>query len=263
MHLVKQVAPVPSRFQPSGNTSYQAIQQERIETRSMDAATRYFLLRRLHSLLGVFPLGIFLFAHLLTNGQAILGAQAFEEKVALIHSLGPLLPLVEAATIFVPLALHIALGIVIAMTGKSNAGQLGYGRNWAYTFQRWSGWVALAFLLYHTISLRFMHDMNAVPFSAHLAEMFKNPLFILAYFIGSMSVIYHFANGLCTFCMSWGITVGPTSQGLMAKAAVGVGGLLTVLVISSIIGFYKMDPAQAMAIGKKVHAPHGVVASTK
>lgn len=229
----------------------------------MDAATRYFLLRRLHSLLGVFPLGIFLFAHLLTNGQAILGAQAFEEKVALIHSLGPLLPLVEAATIFVPLALHIALGIVIAMTGKSNAGQLGYGRNWAYTFQRWSGWVALAFLLYHTISLRFMHDMNAVPFSAHLAEMFKNPLFILAYFIGSMSVIYHFANGLCTFCMSWGITVGPTSQGLMAKAAVGVGGLLTVLVISSIIGFYKMDPAQAMAIGKKVHAPHGVVASTK
>ncbi len=229
----------------------------------MDASLRYFLLRRLHSLLGVFPLGIFLFAHLMTNSQAILGAQAFEEKVALIHSLGPMLPIVEAATIFVPLALHIALGIVIALQGRSNAGTLGYARNWAYTFQRATGWLALAFLLYHTISLRFMHDMGEVPFSAHLAVQFKNPLFAMAYLLGSLSVIFHFANGLCTFCMSWGITVGPTSQRIMAQAAAGVGAVLAAMTIASIAGFARMDPELAMKVGKKVHSKPEVVSAAR
>ncbi|MDX2176152.1 MAG: succinate dehydrogenase [Candidatus Sumerlaeia bacterium] len=225
----------------------------------MDQNVRYFLLRRLHSLLGIFPLGIFLFGHLVTNGQAIMGAEAFEHKVALIHSLGPALPIVEAVMIFIPLALHIALGIVIALTGKSNAGTLKYGRNIAYTLQRLSGWAALAFILYHVVTLRFLHDMDAVPFSAHLAQLFKNPLWVAVYFLGSLSVVYHFANGICTFCMTWGLTVGRTSQLWMARAAVGVGAALMLLATSSLIGFIKMDPAEAQRIGEEIHGKHGAV----
>jgi succinate dehydrogenase/fumarate reductase cytochrome b subunit len=33
----------------------------------------YFLIRRLHSLSGVFPIGVFLFPHLLTNSSIVWG----------------------------------------------------------------------------------------------------------------------------------------------------------------------------------------------
>ncbi len=213
--------------------------------------TNYFLLRRLHSLLGVFPLGVFLFNHLLTNSSAIVSAQFFEEKVALIHSLGPLLPLVEAGFIFIPLALHIALGVYIALTGKSEVGRnLPYGRNWAYAFQRWTGWIALAFIVYHVVHLRFLHKphMYDIPFSVELGVMFTEMpvalFFVPAYLIGGLAVIFHFANGLCTFCMTWGITVGPQSQRIMVWVALAVGAILTLLLVTAIIAFIQigLDP---------------------
>lgn len=223
----------------------------------------YFLIRRIHSLSGVIPLGAFLFAHLTTNAMSAFGQEAFAHKVGLIHSLGPLLPFVEAAFIFVPLAIHIVLGIFIALTGKSNVGDLGYARNWAYTFQRWSGWAALAFILYHTITLRFMDTAGTAKYGGgemtagdvffiHLTEQFQNPLFILIYLIGSAAVVYHFANGLCTFCMTWGITVGPKSQKTMAMIATVVGIGLFGMVVASIAGFnLRYDPAvvEAMKAG--------------
>jgi len=200
-------------------------------------STQYFLIRRVHSLLGVIPLGVFLFAHMTTNSMALFGIEPFDHKVQLIHSLGPLLPVVEAVMIFIPLALHIVIGIVIALTGKSNVGQLGYGRNWAYSFQRWSGWVALAFIIYHTLSLRFIGVAAEEGFYGHLAVMFKKPWFTVLYFVGSLAVIYHFANGLCTFCMTWGITIGPKSQKNMAIAATIVGLALAGMMLASIAGF--------------------------
>lgn len=205
--------------------------------------SNYFLLRRLHSLLGVFPLGVFLFNHLLTNSTGIISADFFEHKVYLIHLLGPALPIVEAVMIFIPLALHIAIGIYIATQAKyESRGVMGkLGRNWAYNFQRYSGWVALVFIVYHVLHLRFLHpDIAQIPFSVTLAEMFWGPaaiLFIPAYIVGGLSVIFHFANGLCTFCMSWGITVSEESQKTVTYAAGGLGAVLTAMLFASIIGF--------------------------
>jgi succinate dehydrogenase / fumarate reductase cytochrome b subunit len=207
-----------------------------------NSSMSYFLLRRVHSLLGVFPLGIFLFNHLLTNATGIVSPKFFEEKVALIHMLGPILPFVEAAFIFIPLSLHIALGIYIALQARIEVGStMPYGRNWAYALQRWTGWIALIFIVYHVLHLRFLHDMEKEPFSIVLGYMFGgsalSPLFVLGYLVGSLAVIYHFANGLCTFCMTWGLTVGPKSQMWMARVATGVGAGLTLLLLTAIAAF--------------------------
>lgn len=183
----------------------------------------------------------------------MLGVRAFEEKVALIHSLGPALPVVEAVFIFIPLLLHIGLGIAIAIQGKGNTGTIKYARNYAYTAQRITGWLALVFIAYHVITLRFLHDMNEAPFSAVLAGQFQNPLYMIAYLLGGASVIFHFANGICTFCMTWGITVGSSSQRSMAKFATAVGVVLMALLLGSIAGFARMDPQEAMRIGHEVH----------
>ncbi len=213
----------------------------------------YFLIRRVHSLTGVIPLGVFLIGHLTTNSMAAFGQEAFSHKVELIHSLGPLLPFVEAAMIFIPLAIHILLGIFIAFTGKSNATDLGYGRNWAYTLQRWTGWAALAFIVYHTMELRFLDEPGARAltgsvlngkvltagdvFFMHLAEEFQSVLYVLVYLLGGFAVIYHFANGLCTFCMTWGITVGARSQKTMSWIALATGLLLFGMLVAAIVGF--------------------------
>ncbi|MBA1332593.1 succinate dehydrogenase, partial [Candidatus Endoriftia persephone str. Guaymas] len=42
---------------------------------------RHFLLRRLHSLFGVAPLGFFLMFHLWENSQSRFGAEHYNEKV--------------------------------------------------------------------------------------------------------------------------------------------------------------------------------------
>ncbi|MBI1292550.1 hypothetical protein GC173_15130 [bacterium] len=231
-------------------------------------STNYFLLRRVHSLLGIFPLGLFLFNHLLTNSTGMVSAEFFEHKVALIHMLGPLLPLVEAVFIFIPLALHIALGVYIALQGKVEVGAtMPYARNWAYALQRWTGWFALVFIVYHVVHLRFLHDMHTTPFSIELATMFYGgPLsiiWVIAYFIGGLSVVYHFANGICTFCMTWGLTVGPKSQMWMARAALGVGAILTLMLLSSIAGFTRigyqyaqMDEAEQKSFVESLQAIH-------
>jgi len=203
---------------------------------------QYFLIRRLHSLLGVIPLGFFLFGHLTTNFMALFGEKAFVDKVKLIHSLGPLLPFVEAGVIFIPLALHIVIGIYIALQAKNNTNDLGYGRNWAFALQRWSGWIALAFLVYHTVTLRFLDTANTQmygveAFYRHLSVLFRNPFFFGIYLIGGASVIYHFANGLCTFCMTWGITVSQSSQKWMVYIAIGVGVILMTMLVGSMAGF--------------------------
>lgn len=231
---------------------------------------QYFSLRRLHSLVGVFPLGVFLLNHLLVNASSMLGADFFEGKVALIHALGPLLPIVEAGFIFIPLALHIAIGVFIARQARYEvrAGR-DYGRNWAYIFQRVTGWIALVYIAYHVIHLSFLHDSKAVPYSIVLSEMFYGKaglLFVPAYLIGGLAVIFHFANGLCTFCMTWGITIGPKSQKTVSFAAAGAGGLLTVLLLSSIFAFWKhgadmskMSDAEKtahIAELKAIHAEH-------
>lgn len=204
---------------------------------------QYFLIRRVHSLLGVIPLGVFLFGHLTTNSMAIFGEEAFTSKVELIHSLGPLLPFIEAAVIFIPLALHIIIGIVIALTAKNNVGDLGYSRNWAYAAQRWTGWLALAFIVYHTVTLRFLDSADTATYGVeafyrHLSTIFQNPIIVLGYLLGGFAVIYHFANGLCTFCMTWGITVSEKSQKVMAFIAIGVGLMLASMMIASVAGLY-------------------------
>lgn len=229
---------------------------------------QYFALRRLHSLVGVFPLGVFLLNHLLVNSSAMLGPAFFEEKVALIHMLGPALPFVEAAFIFIPLALHIAIGVFIARQARYEiAAGREYPRNWAYIFQRGTGWLALIYITYHVIHLSFLHPENAVqPYSVTLSEMFYGPaglFYIPFYVIGGLAVVFHFANGLCTFCMTWGITIGPKSQKAVAGLATAVGGLLTVLLLSAIFAFWNAGrvhagrtPEQKVAFIKELQAIH-------
>ena len=48
-----------------------------------------FVIRRLHSLTGLVPVGAFLFVHFVTNVSILDGPATFQMRVDQIHSLGP------------------------------------------------------------------------------------------------------------------------------------------------------------------------------
>src|ERR1700753_3547538 len=77
-----------------------------------------FLLRKLHSLSGIIPIGAFLIEHILSNFEALKGPAAYAAQVKFLNSL-PLVRVLEWGFIFLPLAFHALYGVYIAVRGRS------------------------------------------------------------------------------------------------------------------------------------------------
>jgi succinate dehydrogenase / fumarate reductase cytochrome b subunit len=204
----------------------------------------HFLLRKLHSLTGIVPIGVFLFEHMLTNSMAFAGGRVkFNESVHFLHDLPYLLAL-EVFGIFLPLAFHAIYGIAIAWSGKSNVASYPYMDNRRYFLQRLSGYIAVAFLILHLMKFRFAHWFDWGPEYVGSTDPFEitrvglqawNPAgdFIVPawitftiYWIGLAAACYHFANGIWSFCISWGITIGEKAQRRIGVVGALVGLLL-------------------------------------
>lgn len=127
---------------------------------------RPFLLRRIHSLLGIW-LVIYLFEHLLVNSQAALffedDGYGFVSMVNKIHAI-PYLKVVEVLFLGVPFFIHGVWGILYALSGKLNAHKTDgtkpslpqYRRNRAYSWQRITSWLLVVGILAHVIQMRFI-----------------------------------------------------------------------------------------------------------
>ena len=126
---------------------------------------RVFVMKRLHSLLGLWIV-LFLIEHFLTNSQAALligerGA-GFIRAVNFIKNL-PYLPLIEVILIGVPIAYHMIWGLSYLFTAKMNAwpgkgnrpSLTRFGRNNAYSLQRITSWILLVGIVAHVGYMRF------------------------------------------------------------------------------------------------------------
>jgi len=177
-------------------------------------AKRAFLMRKLHSLSGVVPVGAFLVEHLWTNATALRGPLAFEHAVAQIQAL-PGLWALEVFGIFLPLAFHAGYGVVLAFSTRPNGVTYPFARNWLYMLQRVTGFIALFFILGHLWEIRiqkWLFGMQTEAFfstlATHLSDArFGAPWLAMAYLVGLLASVFHFTNGLWGFCASWGITV--------------------------------------------------------
>lgn len=184
----------------------------------------HFLMRRLHSLTGIVPVGGFLLFHLYENFHAWTGgAEAYNEAIRSINSM-PLVWALEIFVIFLPLYFHAIYGIYIAADAKNNVSNYGYGRNWAFYFQRLTGIITLFFVTWHVYHFRFQKLLGhygahnpADPMSGMVSfdivkGAFSNNIIFTLYLIGIVAAAYHLCNGVYTFLITWGITVGPKSQ---------------------------------------------------
>ncbi|MEM9646350.1 MAG: succinate dehydrogenase cytochrome b558 subunit [Planctomycetota bacterium] len=203
-----------------------------------------FAIRRVHSATGIVPLGAYMCVHLTTNASLFNGVATFQRAVILIHSLGDVLPLIEWGLIFTPLLFHAILGIYIARTGRRNSSQYQFTSNRRYTWQRWSGLVAFAYLMVHVLHLHgWFHaepwldligragmggfkPYNAASTLIMQMDGFFWPAF---YFVGVMACVYHLANGLWTAGITWGLWISPQAQARATKVCVAFGVLMAVI----------------------------------
>lgn len=215
------------------------------------AQRNHFWIRRLHSLAGVLPLGVFIFFHLGTNASILGGEHIFDQNVHRIHALGPLLIPVELVFIFLPLAFHIGYGLVIARQARMNAGTYDYVSNKRFSLQRITAWIATVFIIYHVLH---MHWFGKLPAAFGLGQYFYrfNPddpsgsaaaaiqsswLIAVWYAVGVVCTVYHFANGLWTSLITWGITIGDRAQRVAGALCTVVGVVLAVAGLGAVIGF--------------------------
>lgn len=197
--------------------------------------SRTFLLRKLHQLTGIVPLGLFLVVHLMTNAKAMYGEKVFNEAVADIHHL-PFLLFIEIFGIFLPLLFHSVYGVIISTEAKANAGSYSYARNWFYILQRVSGIFLFFFILFHLLHYRFglfggfgLTDIavagNADRSFSIVSHDMRQIWVLVVYILGIAATAWHLAYGIFLFAVDWGIVIGEKAQKylLYACAAIGIG----------------------------------------
>ena len=126
-----------------------------------------FYLRRLHSLVGLLAIGIFLFEHIITNARALGGAESLNGALAMMELIPhPIFLGLEIFGVALPILFHAIYGIYIALQAKNNPGRYGYVRNWQFALQRWTAWFLVVFLIWHVFYLRiFTKAINGTPIS--------------------------------------------------------------------------------------------------
>jgi succinate dehydrogenase / fumarate reductase cytochrome b subunit len=209
--------------------------------------SRTFILRKLHQLTGIMPLGFFLLEHFYTNSKALSGAADFNTAVKDLQSI-PYILLVEIGGIFIPLIYHAVYGMVITVEARPNNLHYPYSRNWFYTIQRVTGVILFFFITFHVLNFRFglIPGLNTLSVAHHPEESFQIvarefrmvPIFIV-YLIGITATVWHLANGIWLFLVDWGITIGERAQKITGYACLGFGIVLLAVGINAAVAFIR------------------------
>ena len=217
-----------------------------------------FLIRRLHSLTGLIPVGGFLVVHLLVN-MGILDSthQTYQDRVNLIHSMGErTLEVTEWGLIFLPILFHGIIGTIIVARGRRNLAHYPHVGNFRYTLQRWTGVIAFAFIIWHVFQTRgwinnsqwwmenvtrklgggLFNPEDAVATGVVVVQQaaWVGPV----YAIGILASVYHLANGLWTMGITWGVWTGPRAQRWATVFCAAFGVALAGAGLAALYGFW-------------------------
>jgi len=207
-----------------------------------------FLWRKLHSLLGVIPIGAFLIEHLLSNFEALKGPAAYGAQVRFLNSL-PLVRILEWTFIFLPILYHGCYGVYIWLRGKSNLVYYPWSGNWLYTAQRYTGLIAFAYIAQHVLRQRFMGvQLPEHPYAAFakVQHELANPWMLAVYIVAMLAICWHFSYGVWLFAAKCCITPGRTARKRFGLVCAAMGLALAIMGLASIWAFvgpkYKNAP---------------------
>jgi succinate dehydrogenase / fumarate reductase cytochrome b subunit len=187
---------------------------------------RTFVLRRLHSLTGIVPIGAYLVFHvMLANASVLGGRESFDRAVAAIGTLpGPTLLAIEVLFIYAPLLFHGLYGFV-RVAGAELDTPLRHESVGAYLYslQRISGVIAFFFIGWHVWTTRVQHYLGRAEIDYdHMRALMVDPIGLALFLVGTLASVFHFANGIWTFGVTWGLTVGVRAQHALRAASMAL-----------------------------------------
>jgi succinate dehydrogenase / fumarate reductase, cytochrome b subunit len=210
-----------------------------------------FLLRRLHSLSGIVPVGLFLIEHFVSNAFATRGPGAYAKQVELLSGF-PFVFYLELFGIWLPILYHALYGFYIWYRGDGNIVDYPWAGNWMYGAQRWTGAIAFFYMVWHTWHLRFtgVHILT-YPGSAFgkVQAEFQHSWAIAFYALGIFCASWHFAYGLWLFAAKWGITTGDNARRKFGYVCFATGLLLVVVGAVTMVSFLATPQQPFESIG--------------
>jgi succinate dehydrogenase / fumarate reductase cytochrome b subunit len=143
----------------------------------------------------------------------------------------------EIFIIYLPILYHAIYGLYIAFTGKNNVNKYNHFRNWMFVLQRITGVITLIFIVWHVWETRIAKAFGAEVNFDMMANIVDNPFALALYLVGIVSAVFHFANGLWAFFVSWGITVSPRSQQISTYVTLGIFVVMSIIGVRAILAF--------------------------
>ncbi len=205
-----------------------------------------FFWRRLHSLTGIVPVGLFLLEHFLSNAEATNGPAAYNIQVKFLTGL-PFRLWLEIFGIFIPLAFHALYGVYIWWRGENNVIDYPWTGNWFYTVQRYTGILVFAYVTYHIWYMRFAGIHLVEHYDASFWKVqneLANPLALAFYVVGVIDAAWQFGYGLFLFAAKWGLVTGSKAQKRAQSAGIVLSILLSLIGLVSIYAFTAKFPTQ-------------------
>jgi succinate dehydrogenase/fumarate reductase cytochrome b subunit (b558 family) len=197
--------------------------------------------RRVLSVTGIVPLGVFLLGHLALNARALRGDAAFTRGILVLHRV-PALALFEWLLLLAPLLLHAGIGTWLVLTKRPLAPTSPYPPA-LRTAVRATGIAAFAFLAMHLPELRFRmpaarltgHELSTVLVADLSSTWHGVPWRGVAYLVGTACVTFHFASGLWALVVTTREGMSAVARKGTAWAAAAIGAAIWVLFANIVV----------------------------
>ncbi len=195
-------------------------------------------LRRLHSISGVVPVGVFLGFHLYVNASASGGADAYNATARRLQGL-PLAVVLEVFVLALPIFFHGIYGLFLTATEPPGALLPGRGRRALSILQRVTGVLLFGFILLHLWTARLVQvrDHGSLDLFRLMQAVLSSPWMHAAYVAGLLGATAHLSVGLFTFADTWGLAPGRRARRLAAVVAIVVFAILSSLGLRSLAAF--------------------------
>jgi succinate dehydrogenase / fumarate reductase, cytochrome b subunit len=194
-----------------------------------------YLLRKLHSLSGIIPVGAFLAEHFWSNSAVLVSPKKYDDVSFDLQTI-PYRPIVEWLFIFLPLLFHGCYGIYVWLRGKSNVSSYPWVKNWLYTFQRYTGLIAFVYIGWHLYTERWLtHGRSTY---ANVEQDLASPWFLAFMAVGVVASSFHLGVGIWNFLCKWGLAATVRAQHAAGQLGVLVAVGFSLVGILILISFH-------------------------
>ena len=182
----------------------------------------------------------FLMVHLIGNLTIYGGQGLFTSYVEHLHALGPLITVSELGLLAFAI-IHIVIGTLLfyqnlmARPVRYEMNKIAGGRTIGSITQPYTGYIILAFVIFHLINFHFAEHTNETLFRLVFTTL-KNPLYMITYVIAMIAVALHVSHGFWSLFQTLGANhpkYMPIIQklGIAVSVVFGVGfGLIPIFI---------------------------------